>query len=285
MKASRAEITGYLRRRMGSLYPPEETRRIAIMAAAALSGDAEAKFLTDPNGIIEIEDAERAAEELAAGRPVQYVTGEADFCGLRFAVREGVLIPRPETEELVMWAGQKTTGLARPRILDVCTGSGCIALALARRIGGARVTAVDISDDALAIARENARRLGVDAEIVKDDALGGMESLKGREFDIVVSNPPYIPRSEMADMHINVTRYEPHMALFVDDADPLAFYRAIARTACGMLTESGSLLFEVHERLADETAELLREEGFAHTEIRRDCFDKQRMICGSKNRL
>ena len=285
MKASRAEITGYFRRHVEPLYGPEEARRIALMTAAALSGDAEAKFLADPYGIIEIDGAERAAAELAAGRPVQYVLGEADFCGMRFAVREGVLIPRPETEELVMWAVEKAAGLARPRILDVCTGSGCIAIALARRIGGAaRVTAIDISDEALAVARRNAAALGVEIGIAKDDALGGLESLNGCRFDIIVSNPPYIPRSEMAAMHENVTRYEPHMALFVDDDDPLIFYRAIARAARRLLTEEGSLLFEVHELLAEQTAGVLRAEGFARTEIRKDCFDKQRMICGSKDR-
>ena len=121
-------------------------------------------------------------------------------------------------------------------------------------------------------------------EWIEDDALGGMARLAGRRFDVIVSNPPYIPRSEMASMHRNVTGYEPHEALFVDDSDPLAFYRAIARAAVGMLSDGGSLLFEVHERLAERTAEAVRAEGFADVRIEEDCFGKQRMVCGSKNR-
>jgi len=255
------------------------------MTASALSGDDEAKFLTDPREMINIEGLERAAAELAAGRPVQYVIGETDFCGLSFAVREGVLIPRPETEELVLLAGRRAAAFDRPRILDVCTGSGCIAVALSHRIPEAEVTALDISDEALEIARENGRRHGADVEWIKDDALGGMGRLAGRRFDVIVSNPPYIPRSEMASMHRNVTGYEPHIALFVDDSDPLIFYRAIARSARGMLSDGGSLLFEVHERLAGRTAEAIRAEGFADVRIVEDCFGKQRMVCGSRDKL
>lgn len=284
MRASRAEIVDYIRRRVSALYSVDEGGRIARMTAAALSGDAEAKFLVDPNETIEINGLEQAADELAAGRPVQYVIGEADFCGLRFAVREGVLIPRPETEELVMKAAERAEEFARPRILDVCTGGGCIAVALGRRIPRAEITALDISDAALAIARENGRRLGVDVEWIGDDALDGMTRLAGRRFDVVVSNPPYIPRSEMAAMHRNVTGYEPHEALFVDDSDPLVFYRAIARAACAMLSDGGSLLFEVHELLAEKTAEAVRIEGFADVRIEKDCFGKQRMVCGRKSK-
>lgn len=285
MRVSRGDIIRYLCERMGSLYPADETRRIARMVAAALSGEGEAKFLADPAQTIDVEGVETAARQLAAGRPVQYVLGHTEFCGLRIAVREGVLIPRPETEELVMWAGQQAARFATPRILDICTGSGCIAAALARRVAGARVTAVDISDEALDVARENVCSAGVQVEIIKDDALEGMPSLDGRQFDVIVSNPPYIPRAEMAAMHRNVTQYEPHMALFVDDGDPLLFYRAIARAARRMLADEGALLFEVHEHLAEQTADLLRREGFASTEIRRDLYGKPRMTCSIKNRI
>ena len=214
MKASRAEIIDYIRRRTSALYSAEECGRIARMTAAALSGDAEAKFLTDPREVTDIEGVERAAAELAAGRPVQYVIGEADFCGLSFVVREGVLIPRPETEELVMLAERRAAEFDCPRILDVCTGSGCIAVALGHRIPTAETTALDISREALEIARENGRRLGVEVEWIEDDALGGMARLVGRRFDVIVSNPPYIPRSEMVSMHRNVTGYEPQRGSF-----------------------------------------------------------------------
>jgi len=224
------------------------------------------------------------AKQMSDGTPLQYALGNTDFYGIKISVNKNVLIPRPETEELVMLTERRVAAFDRPRILDVCTGSGCIAVALGHRIPTAETTALDISREALEIARENGRRLGVEVEWIEDDALGGMARLAGRRFDVIVSNPPYIPRSEMASMHRNVTGYEPHEALFVDDSDPLAFYRAIARAAVGMLSDGGSLLFEVHERLAERTADVLRAEGFADVRIEKDCFGKQRMVCGSKNR-
>lgn len=248
-----------------------------------MSNEAESKYLIEPNEIIEIEGVEKCAEELAAGRPVQYVIGRAEFCGEELFVREGVLIPRPETEELVMWAMECAESFARPNILDVCTGSGCIAIALKKRLREATATAIDLSDKALEIATENAQRLNADVKIIKDDALKGLLSVQGQTFDIIVSNPPYIPQSEMAAMHINVTEHEPHMALFVDDNDPLIFYREIARAAKKLLSEQGYLLFEIHETLATETAEMLSREGFYNVEIRHDFRQKPRMICCRPN--
>ncbi|MBR5139062.1 MAG: peptide chain release factor N(5)-glutamine methyltransferase [Alistipes sp.] len=279
MRASRAEIVGYITDRIASLYPESECRHIARMVAAALSHEAESKYLIEPNETIEIEDLERCAEELACGRPVQYVIGRADFCGEEFIVREGVLIPRPETEELVMWAMECAEGINGANILDVCTGSGCIAISLKKRLRGATVTAIDLSDEALCIARENAEKLNAEVEFIKDDALKGLGLVDGRKFDIIVSNPPYIPQSEISAMHINVTGHEPHMALFIDDNDPLIFYREIARVAKKALSKSGFLLFEIHETLATQTAEMLSREGFHNIEIRNDFRLKPRMIC------
>ena len=258
MKATRAEIVGYITDRIAPLYPESECRHIARMVAAALSHEAESKYLIEPNEIVEIDNIEHCTEELAGGRPVQYVIGRADFCGEEFIVREGVLIPRPETEELVMWA---------------------IAIALKKRVRGATVTAIDLSEEALSIARENAEKLNTEVEFIKDDALQGLGLICGRKFDIIVSNPPYIPQSEISAMHINVTGHEPHMALFVDDNDPLIFYREIARVAKNALTENSFLLFEIHETLAEQTAEMLGREGFHNIEIRHDFRLKPRMIC------
>lgn len=283
MRASRAEIIGYLADCIRSLYDENECRHIARMVASALSHEAESKYIIEPNEIIEIEGIEKCAEELASGRPVQYVIGKAEFCGYDFTVREGVLIPRPETEELVMWAMECAEGIKEPRILDICTGSGCIAIALKKRLAQASVTAIDLSDKAIEIAKENARLLNTKVEILKDDALDGLQAVQGRTFDIIVSNPPYIPQSEMAAMHINVTKHEPHMALFVDDGDPLIFYREIARAAKELLSEQGFLLFEIHETLATETAEMLSREGFYDVEIRYDFRQKPRMICCRPN--
>lgn len=284
MEATRSEITAFIAEAVRGLYPEREARRIALTAAAALSGESEAKFLADPNQRVNIDGVERCAAQLAAGCPVQYVTGKTEFCDMTFHVDGSVLIPRPETEELVLWAEQCAAGFQRPRILDVCTGSGCIAIVLAAHLPQAEVTALDISHAALETARRNAAMNGVRIRFIEDDALNGVPSLAGETFDIIVSNPPYIPHSEIESMHVNVTRYEPHEALFVDDADPLVFYRAIARAARTMLSEGGSLLFEVHEAWAERTAEMLRGEGFGQTEVRNDLFGKPRMTCSRRRR-
>lgn len=284
MEATRSEITAFIAEAVRGLYPEREARRIALTAAAALSGESEAKFLADPNQRVNIDGVERCAAQLAAGCPVQYVTGKTEFCDMTFHVDGSVLIPRPETEELVLWAEQCAADHRNPRILDVCTGSGCIAIVLAAHLPQAEVMALDISHTALETARRNASMNGVRIRFIEDDALNGMPSLAGETFDIIVSNPPYIPHSEIESMHVNVTRYEPHEALFVDDADPLVFYRAIARAARTMLSEGGSLLFEVHEAWAERTAEMLRREGFGQTEVRIDLFGKPRMTCSRRRR-
>ena len=280
MRATRAEIVSHLAACIEHLYSRQEQLRIARMVAAALSGESEMKFLIDPNEIIDIELG-NVAEQLSAGRPVQYIIGKTEFCGEEFTVREGVLIPRPETEELVMWAREVSKKFPSPRILDLCTGSGCIAIALKKLIPAATVTAIDLSAEALAIAQENATKLGADVRFLADDVLQGVPQLGNEQFDIIVSNPPYIPISEREAMHINVTNFEPAMALFVEDSDPLIFYREIARIANSRLSERGTLLFEIHELLADETLQMLQKEGF-EAELRQDFLNKPRMICCHK---
>ena len=280
MRATRAEIVSHLAACIEHLYSRQEQLRIARMVAAALSGESEMKFLIDPNEIIDIELGD-VAEQLSAGRPVQYIIGKTEFCGEEFTVREGVLIPRPETEELVMWAREVSKEFPSPRILDLCTGSGCIAIALKKLIPAATVTAIDLSAEALKIAQENATKLGADVRFLADDVLKGVPQLGNEQFDIIVSNPPYIPISEREAMHINVTNFEPAMALFVEDSDPLIFYREIARIAKSRLTERGALLFEIHELLAEETLQMLQSEGF-EAELRHDFLNKPRMICCHK---
>ena len=280
MRATRAEIVSHLATCIEHLYSRQEQLRIARMVAAALSGESEMKFLIDPNEIIDIELG-NVAEQLSAGRPVQYIIGKTEFCGEEFTVREGVLIPRPETEELVMWAIQVAKEFPSPRILDLCTGSGCIAIALKKLIPAATVTAIDLSAEALTIAQENATKLGADVRFLADDVLKGVPQLGNEQFDIIVSNPPYIPISEREAMHINVTNFEPAMALFVEDSDPLIFYREIARIAKSRLSDRGALLFEIHELLSDETLQMLQSEGF-EAELRHDFLNKPRMICCHK---
>lgn len=278
MRQSRADIVRFLSRSMELLYPERERMNIARMVAAHAEGVEMVKYLTEPNEEVEIADLENLAKRLTAGCPMQYLIGEEEFCGLKFKVNEGVLIPRPETEELVAWAEDMAQVFPSPRILDICTGSGCIAISLAKRIPTAQVWAIELSNEALAVATENNIRLSAGVRLLKDDALGAMPSIEGCEFDIIVSNPPYIPLSERCEMRRNVTDYEPSMALFVEDDNPLIFYRAIARKALSVLSQEGYLLFEVHERLANETAEMLHEMGFAQVDVRTDMFGKQRMV-------
>ena len=284
MRATRTEILRFISQQIEHLYDQRERMNIARMVAAALSGESEMKYLVEGAEVVEIPELESKVMELSEGRPVQYVIGHSEFCGLDIEVKEGVLIPRPETEELVAWAIEKAADIKQPRILDVCTGSGCIALALADRLRGASVTAVDISDEALEIARRNKERLQLGVEFIKDDALAHLPQLEGRKFDVIVSNPPYIPISERESMHVNVVNFEPSIALFVADNDPLIFYREIALTSKQMLAENGYLLFEIHQPLAQQTVEMLQELGYDAVELRNDCFDKPRMICSQLSR-
>ena len=284
MKSSRHDIVSHIAEQISSLYSPEECRIIARTVAAHLRGEDPIKFMVDPHEQIEIEGVDEVVKELISARPLQYILGRTEFYGLELSIREGALIPRPETEELVDWVVSSARELNKPelRILDLCTGSGCIALAIKSALPQASVVAVDLSDDALAIARQNAEKLSLDVEILKDDVLQGVKSLSGREFDIIVSNPPYIPQAEKSAMHLNVVGHEPHMALFVEDSDPLIFYREIARSAQRLLCDGGYLLFEIHELLHVQTCALLRAEGFEHVELRHDFRDKPRMICSRK---
>ena len=232
---------------------------------------------------VEQKDLNHIIQRLETGEPIQYVLGEAEFGGRTFHVEPGVLIPRPETYELCQWImeerrGKKEEG-RNTSILDIGTGSGCIACTLAAELADAEVTAWDISDDALRIATENAKRTNVHVSFEKVDVLN--TSLLNRErpatgLDIIVSNPPYICNKERATMERNVLEHEPELALFVPDDDPLLFYRTIARFAAKALNPGGALYFEINPLYVSEMQQMLSEEGFSHTEIRNDQFGKQR---------
>lgn len=243
---------------------------------------------------------QQSVDRLLDAEPLQYVTGTAFFCGHPFHVAPGVLIPRPETEWIVDTAVNLVTSSA-PRILDIGTGSGCIAtsisLALADR--HCHTEAWDISEDALRIAADNAERLGADVKFRRRDALrleedfpaeenqGGAEVLiadnaSSASWDVIVSNPPYICNREAADMHANVLRHEPHLALFVPDTDPLLFYRAIASYAMRSLRKGGWLLFECNTLYAHDTAQMASDMGFATSVVEDDCFGKPRFVKAQK---
>lgn len=213
-------------------------------------------------------------ERLKQGEPVQYVVGYADFCGRQFAVDGNVLIPRPETEELCQWIiGDNNS---KKDILDIGTGSGCIAITLVLDIAAANVTTWDISNEALDVAINNAKRFNAIVNFERVDALN--PPCDNARWDIVVSNPPYICDKEKAAIERNVMDFEPHLALFVPDASPLLFYESIARYALSALRSSGALYFEVNPLYAKDTADMLASQGYANIEIRQDQFGKQRMI-------
>lgn len=222
---------------------------------------------------------ETAGTALLKGRPIQYITGKTWFMGEPYIVNEQVLIPRPETEELVDWiieyAAIKGKAL---RILDIGTGSGCIAIAIKKALPEAIVSAIDISTSAIKIAEANAAALKADIEFIALDILN-TAFLPG-QYDVIVSNPPYIPMQEMKNMELQVTDHEPNIALFVPDEDPLVFYKAIARLAKLHLSPNGQLFFEIHYDQGDAMIALLDEMHF-HAELRADLFEKDRMVRAS----
>lgn len=233
---------------------------------------------------------EKIMQRLEAGEPVQYVLGEAEFCGRWFIVETGVLIPRPETEQLVEWIRSDYNlpfcALQPPaplQVLDIGTGSGCIATSLELGLFNAAVTAWDVSGDALLIARENARRLQAHVnfelvDILEHAASAEDTSPEAERWDIIVSNPPYIAEAERGQMADNVLQYEPATALFVPDDDPLLFYKAIARYAKTALKADGALYFEINPLFADALRQWLEGEGFRHIVVRNDAFGKKRML-------
>ena len=213
---------------------------------------------------------------LLKNEPVQYVLGYADFCGHRFAVRPGVLIPRPETELLVQKAlqlGHGMEGVTEPEALDIGTGSGCIAVSMA--LAGCRVTAMDISEEALGIAMQNATALNAEVVFVHENIL--QPSRTAQQWHVIVSNPPYICLHEAEAMERNVLDYEPHNALFVPDTDPLIFYRAIASYAMSHLSAGGWLCLEINQAYPDEMEKLLSSFGFKDVTIQKDQYGKDRI--------
>jgi protein-(glutamine-N5) methyltransferase, release factor-specific len=269
-------------RTLEPLYGNGEARAITDYVLDVCFGLSKADILC---GAVDEMTAEKTAElnkifgRLTEGEPVQYVLGRAEFSGRWFNVRPGVLIPRPETEELCAWITADSKASGSPKVLDIGTGSGCIAITLQLDMPESKVTAWDISADALDVARENAQQLGANVNFVKLDALNAKPE---GEWDVIVSNPPYICEKEKKDMAVNVLEHEPHTALFVPDADPLLFYRAITRLAVQTLSKGGRLYFEINPIYADETCRMMRAEGMTAVELRSDMYGKQRMAKGVK---
>lgn len=221
-------------------------------------------------------------------KPIQYILGETEFYGLKFKVNEHVLIPRPETEELVDWiikTHSEQSEESQIKILDIGTGSGCIAISLAKNLPNTKIYALDVSEKALVVARKNAKINNVDIEFVEVDILNeaswGVE-FKNLEFDTIVSNPPYVRNLEKAEIKPNVLDNEPHLALFVEDENPLQFYKAITKVAVKNLKPKGQLFFEINQYLGGETKQLLVDSGFKNVELRKDLNANDRMLRGIK---
>lgn len=266
------------------LYPSPEARGLVLMLCEERLGVRSYTHIVEP--LFEIPEAALSGlkadmSRLAAGEPIQYVLGYTEFCGRKFKVGPSVLIPRPETGQLVDESLKLLAAMGRPaKVLDLCTGSGCIAWSVALGAPGVSVTATDISEPALALARSQFEDVpsGANApEFVCSDLLGGCREVCGC-FDLLLSNPPYVMEKEKAAMRRNVLEHEPGIALFVPDDDPLLFYRALASVSLRLLDSSGTGIVEINEALGPETAAVFEAAGYKKTEILRDIFGKDRFV-------
>lgn len=281
---------------LSSLYSPQEARSIVLMLCAFLYGTNSYTAIVEPGYTVkETEPFDQAMQRLTAGEPIQYVLGECSFCDYTFRVTQDVLIPRPETEMLCREAVALAARLTRMRaaygkdaepvrVLDLCTGSGCIAWTLALSVPGIRVTGVDVSPAALEVAESQPFKTELKEKgalrpvFLQADVLDPNADIPGGPFDVILSNPPYICDSEKAQMRPNVLDYEPSLALFVPDEDPLCFYRAIASQASRLLAPGGGGMVEINETLGGDTAAVFRAAGFAEVEVRKDFAEKPRFV-------
>ena len=276
----------HIKEQLSSLYPKDEIRVFIRLLLDKVCGIPPYRQLYDKD--IKLSDTQAGClnsciERLLNEEPIQYILGETEFFGYTLNVAPGVLIPRPETEEMAALI-VKAHENRKPKILDIGTGSGCIALSLAKKINGAEVYAIDVSDEALAVARKNAARIDVDVKFLLHDvfALLPKAPLLPDFFDVIVSNPPYIMERERGAMLRNVLDYEPAGALFVPDHDPLLFYRQIAEVAFGRLAPEGVVYVEINALLGQETVALFKEKGFSDVQIVCDISQKERFIAARR---
>jgi release factor glutamine methyltransferase len=272
---------------LSGLYDKHETEAITILVINEISKLSRSSIKAFPEKEIQAEQAflfENILTQLQTGKPVQYILGHTEFYGLNILVTPSVLIPRPETEELVDWClmcMRKTNQNIQHnlRILDIGTGSGCIAISLKKNLPGTLVSALDISHEALQTAKSNAKANHVDISFIHADILNiKPQSPLNTAWSVIISNPPYVTSQDKEKMHTNVTDFEPHTALFVPANDPLLFYKAIVDFAWNNLVAKGLLFFEINESFGHETVKLLEDKGFTDVELRKDMGEKFRMI-------
>ena len=277
---------------LSSLYEEQEIESFFYIILEKLHGLKRIDLALNPQKVMDgahLKQWKNIVTELKKQRPVQYILGETTFYGLSFLVNENTLIPRPETEELVeliIKSFESSVSGSGLKILDIGAGSGCIAISLAKNIPNAAVFAIDVSEKALAVAKKNAEfnKVAIDfistniLDVVTLSAVAGLD----KQFDIIVSNPPYVRNLEKDEIKPNVLEYEPHLALFVDDIDPLLFYRKIAELAIKNLNPNGKLYFEINQYLGKETINLLEDFGFRNVELKKDIYGNDRMIEGTR---
>ena len=285
------EIQAIYHKELDAIYGLDEVNSFFYLLIQTYYDFSRIQLALDPNFKISKQGQEPlfdALQKLKQEEPIQYILGETSFFSLPFKVNEHTLIPRPETEELVQWilddiAPNNTKWPIS--ILDIGTGSGCIAIALAKHLPQAKVTALDVSVDALKVAKQNAVLNNVNIHCIQSNILDVAHPLldETTKFDIIVSNPPYVRNLEKERMHANVLKHEPHIALFVEDDNALQFYDAISEIAVNNLTEKGSLFFEINEYLGAEMKDLFEVNNFKSIMLKQDIFGKDRMIKGRKN--
>ena len=269
-----------IRKELAGIYSKGETESLIFLIFEKVKGYSRTQFLLAKNDQLSEEDYLKIDEivaRLKKHEPIQYILGETEFYGLPFFTVPEVLIPRPETEELVQWIIQENRGFT-PTILDIGTGTGCIAVSLRKNLLESTVLACDISPVCLETARRNAQLNHVDVSLFEYDILNEKPEISFPELDIIVSNPPYIRGSEKALMEKNVLDHEPELALFVQDEKPLIFYERIAKFALNHLKNKGRLYFEINEAFGPECCEMLRERGFQEIILKKDIHNKDRMV-------
>lgn len=269
----------HIQSELQGLYPETEIRSFGNLIVQKLTGFSRTQIILNKNTIFsekQLHTIKSFIEKLKKFVPIQYILGETEFYGLTFIVNNSVLIPRPETEELVAWIDTENKKDATLQILDIGTGSGCIAIALKHELQNSTIDAFDISEKALETALNNAKYNNLEVNFLLVDILNPSDF--GKKWDIIVSNPPYIPEQEKVEIEPNVLDHEPHLALFVPDNDPLLFYRNIAYFAKNHLQPGGKLYFEIHRKFGESCVKLLSEMGFQDIELRKDISGNDRMV-------
>jgi release factor glutamine methyltransferase len=265
---------------LASVYDVLEADAVTTLVLSELTGNSKAKLKAFPETALTNENSKKLTiilDQLKTGEPVQYILGHTEFYGLSFDVNPNVLIPRPETEELVSWIIESAVSPA-VNILDIGTGSGCIAITLKHELKQSTVSAIDISTGALETAKGNAVLNNVEINFIHADILSYESIVIDEKLDIIVSNPPYVTETDKRQMHANVTDFEPHSALFVPEENPLLFYKVIADFAAKNLKPNGLLFFEINESYGKETIELLNNKYFNNIELRKDMSGRDRLI-------